>query len=501
MTAQSERDNRLAKLEKLKEQGIHPYPAKYDKKNQLAEIFTLPEGSSVVTAGRLLTFRDMGKISFAHLYDDSGRAQIVVQKDVIGAEQYKIMTKLLDLGDFIGIEGEVFITQKGETSIKVTGWTFLGKALLPLPEKFHGLKDAERVQRQRYLELISSPEAKQRFDMRWKMLRTLREFYWQRGFTEVETPTLLHTASGAAARPYVTHNNALDIDVVLRISHELPLKEMIVGGYERIFEIGKAFRNEGIDPSHLPEHTHIEHYSAYWDFEDNIVFTEELFMRIFDELELPMKMPIKDKEGREQEVDWSLPWKRADFIQMVSGDAGLDIMKYEDADALRGDLRERGIAFEGMDEMGLATLIDNLYKKVSRPKLVNPTILYHFPKSLQPLARINDEDAHVVDQFQLVVNGWEVVKAYSELVDPVDQRQRFEEQMQARAQGDEEAMEIDEGYLTAMEHGMPPISGWGMGIDRLMALLTGQDNLRDVVFAPLMRPLQDADTESKADEE
>ncbi len=500
MTDNPERDNRLAKLAKLEEQGIAPYPAKYEKRNYLAEIFELPEGTVVKTAGRLLTFRDMGKISFAHLYDDSGRAQIVIQKDAIGADEYKRMTKLLDLGDFIGVEGEVFVTQKGETSIKVTSWMFLGKALLPLPEKFHGLKDADSVQRQRYLELISSPEAKARFDARWKLLRALREFYWEQGFTEVETPTLLHTATGAAARPYVTHNNALDIDLVLRISHELPLKEMVVAGYERIFEIGKAFRNEGIDPSHLPEHTHLEHYAAYWDFEDNITFTEQLFMHVFNVLDLPMKMKIKDKEGREQDVDWSLPWKRVDFIQMISSDSGLDIMQYQDAASLRTDLRERGIEFEGMDEMGLSTLIDNLYKKVSRPKLVNPTILYHFPKSLQPLARVNDNDPNVVDQFQLVVNGWEVVKAYSELVDPVDQRQRFEEQMQARAQGDEEAMEIDEGYLTAMEHGMPPISGWGMGIDRLMALLTGQDNLRDVIFSPLMKPLTEASDDSQTDD-
>lgn len=486
-----ERKNRLEKLDKLRQLGIAAYPEKFDKKNQLAEVSKLSEGAKVQTAGRLMTFRDMGKICFAHLQDFSGKAQVVFQKDKLGDELYKSLVKNIDLGDFIGVEGEIFTTKAGEISVGVTKWTFLGKALLPLPEKFHGLKDQEILYRQRYLDLIANEEAKKRFIFRSNFIKSLREFYWQEGFQEVETPVLMHKATGAAARPYMTHNNALDIDLALRISLELPLKELVVGGYEKVFEIGKAFRNEGHDPSHLPEHTSVEHYCAYWNYEDTIAFTEKMFSHLFEKLALPKKLTVKDKEGNEREVDFSAPWPRVDFIKMISDDSGLDILEYEDADELRKALKKKKIAFEGMENMGLGTLIDNIYKKVSRPKIVNPVILFNYPKILQPLARVNDSDPRIVDQFQLVINGWEIVKAYSELVDPLDQRQRFAQQAAAKSAGDEEAMEVDEDYLTAMEHGMPPISGWGMGVDRIISLLTGQDNLRDVVLFPLMRPEED----------
>lgn len=490
MIENPERKNRVEKLQKIKELGVHPYPERFEKTDSLRDAVAKAEGEVVSTAGRLVTFRDMGKITFAHLLDISGKSQIVIQKDVIGEDKYKQLSKLIDLGDFIGVTGEIFVTQKGERSILVKEWTFLGKALLPLPEKFHGLADQEVAYRQRYLDLISNDDARNRFVMRSNFIRALREFYWQEGFMEIETPTLMHKATGAAAKTYKTHNNALDIDVELRISHELPMKEVIVGGFEKIFEIGKAFRNEGHDPSHLPEHTHVEHYAAYWNFEDNITFTEKMFAFLFKRLSLPDKMFIKDKDGVEQVVNFSIPWKRLDFIQLVSSDSGLDIMKYTNPDNLRSDLIERGIIFDDMKIMGLSTLIDNIYKKVSRPKLINPTILYHYPKSLQPLARINDNDNQIVDQFQLVVNGWEIVKAYSELVDPIDQRERFAEQAGYKAAGDEEAYEVDEEYLTAMEHGMPPISGLGFGIDRILTLLSGQNNVRDVVLFPLMKPVE-----------
>jgi lysyl-tRNA synthetase class 2 len=372
--------------------------------------------------------------------------------------------------------------------VLVNTWTFLGKALLPPPGKFHGLKDREVLHRKRYLDLMANQETRARFAFRSQFIRAMREFYWSQGFHEVETSTLMHHATGAAARPYHTHNNALDIDLVLRISHELPLKELVVGGFERVFELGKAFRNEGHDPSHLPEHTHLEHYAAYWSFQDNIAFTERMFDYLFEQLKLPKILALKDRDGRERQVDWSTPWPRVNYIELIKADTGIDVMSYSLADALRADISARGIEFEGMASMGITSLIDNLYKKVSRPKLIQPTILFHYPKILQPLARVNDEDSNMVDQFQLVVNGWEIVKAYSELVDPIDQRERFMQQAEQRSAGDEEAMDMDEGYLTAMEHGMPPISGWGMGVDRVLALLTGQDNLRDVVLFPLMRP-------------
>jgi lysyl-tRNA synthetase class 2 len=414
--------------------------------------------------------------------------QVVFKKDLLGEELYKLVTKNHDLGDFIGVEGTIFTTKTGEKSVLVQTWTFLGKALLPPPGKFHGLKDREVLHRKRYLDLMTNQDTRARFAFRSNFIRAMREFYWRQGFHEVETSTLMHHATGAAARPYHTHNNALDIDLVLRISHELPLKELVVGGFERVFELGKAFRNEGHDPSHLPEHTHLEHYAAYWSFEDNIRFTESMFDYLFETLKLPKILALKDRDGKEHQVDWSTPWPRVNYIELIKTDTGIDVMSYSSADTLRADIKARGIEFEGMREMGLTSLIDNLYKKVSRPKLIQPTILFNYPKILQPLARVNDQSADLVDQFQLVVNGWEIVKAYSELVDPIDQRERFVQQAEQRQAGDDEAMDMDEGYLTAMEHGMPPISGWGMGVDRVLALLTGQDNLRDVVLFPLMRP-------------
>jgi len=484
----AERANRLVKLENFKKAGIHPYPAKFDKEIDLVDAKELPLEAPVKTAGRIVLFRQMGSITFAHLQDFSGRMQVVFKKDILGEELYKLITKNHDLGDYIGVEGVTFVTKTGEKSIQVNTWTFLGKALLPPPGKYHGLKDKEVLYRRRYLDLMSNEDTRKRFALRSSLIRAIREFYWKEEFLEVETSTLMHNATGAAARPYHTHNNALDIDLVLRISHELPLKELIVGGFEKVFELGKAFRNEGHDPSHLPEHTHLEHYAAFWSYEENILFTERMFDYLFSALNLPKVMPLKDRDGNEHQVDWSTPWPRMDYIELISKDSGLDVMKYTSADELRNDIRKKGIEFEGMASMGLTTLIDNLYKKVSRPKIIQPTILFNYPKILQPLARVNDGDTNLVDQFQLVVNGWEIIKAYSELVDPIDQRERFMEQSSARSEGDEEAMDIDTEYLVSMEHGMPPISGWGMGVDRFMALLTGQDNLRDVVLFPLMRP-------------
>ncbi len=484
----AERANRLAKLEAFKAAGVHPYPARFDKQMDLKDARELPEEAPVKTAGRIMLFRQMGSITFAHLQDFSGRMQVIFKKDTLGADLYKLITKNHDLGDYVGVEGTIFTTKTGEKSVLVREWTFLGKAILPPPDKFHGLKDREMLYRQRYLDLMANEETRKRFAFRSDFLRGIREFYWQEGFVEVETSTLMHQATGAAARPYHTHNNALDIDVVLRISLELPLKELVVGGFEKVFEMGKAFRNEGHDPSHLPEHTHLEHYAAYWSFEENIRFTERLFDYLFTRLNLPRQMMIKDREGNEHLVDWSTPWPRESYVELIKRDSGIDVMSYSDADVLRAELRARGIEFDGMKSMGLTTLIDNLYKKVSRPKIMRPTVLVQYPKVLQPLARTSDADAQLVDQFQVVVNGWEIVKAYSELVDPLDQRERFVGQAAARSQGDEEAMEVDEGYLVAMEHGMPPISGWGLGVDRVLALLTGQDNVRDVVLFPLMRP-------------
>lgn len=483
-----EYQTRLNRLKKIKEEGVNPYPERFDKSQSLAEVLSLKMGSKAKTAGRLTTFRDMGKIAFGHLQDETGKLQIVLKQDELGKDKMKKFIKSFDSGDFVGVEGEVFKTQKGEISILVKKYIMLGKALRPLPEKFHGLKDQETKYRQRYLDLISNKDTFDRFVFRSNFIRAIREFYWQEGFLEVETPTLMHSATGATATPYKTHNNAFDLDLVLRISHELPLKELIVGGFEKIFELGKAFRNEGYDPSHLPEHTHLEHYVAYWNFEDNIKFTEKMFNFLFKELKMSKKMDLLGRDNKKYSVDWKTPWQRVDYISLLKKDSGIDIMKYSDSKILLKDIKAKKIKFEGMDKMSLVGLVDNLYKKVSRPKIINPTILYNYPKYLQPLARANDKDKNIVDQFQLVVNGWEIIKAYSELVDPIDQKQRFDEQKKARRSGQDEVMEGDEGFITALEYGAPPISGWGLGVDRLLTLLTQQDNLRDVVLFPLMRP-------------
>jgi lysyl-tRNA synthetase class 2 len=290
-----------------------------------------------------MTRRTMGKIAFCHIQDWSGKGQIVFNINEIGEEKFKWFVDHFDLGDFIGATGEIFTTKAGETSVLVKEYEFLGKALLPLPDKFHGLKDTDTIYRQRYLDLIMNEESKNRFQFRSDFIRAIREFYWKEKFMEVETPTFLHSATGATATPYKTHNNALDLDLVLRISHELPLKELIVGGMEKIFEIGKAFRNEGVDPSHLPEHTHLEHYCAYWNFEDNIKFTEQMFDYIFDTLKLERKLEVENRDGKKQAVDFTTPWPRVNFIELLKKDTGIDVMKYSDANDLLKEIKKQKI--------------------------------------------------------------------------------------------------------------------------------------------------------------
>jgi lysyl-tRNA synthetase, class II len=515
---------RLSKLKKLPSLGVHPYPEKYldtvsstqakvmAEKNKPRDTKEVMEDAqkSLRIAGRMMTFRSHGKLSFAQLQDFEGRIQIAFVKGVTevvknmkesegdGSSEempaHKFWEKMLDLGDYIGLEGELFITNHGETTLMVKELTFLGKSLHPLPEKFHGLNDEETILRQRYLDTLTSEESRKRFKMRSDFIKELRKFMWENKFDEVETPTLEHGATGAAAKPYNTHNNALDIDLVLRISQELPLKKVIIGGFERVFEIGKAFRNEGIDPSHLPEHTHFEWYTAYWSFKENMNFSEKMIKHLIQSLGINPIVPIKDKDGNIQNVDFSSSWERIDYVDLIKKDSGIDIMEVRTTEGLRKAIKEKKIMIPDMENMLYPTLVDYLYKKVSRPKIIGPAFLYNYPKALQPLARTNDENPEMVDQFQLVVNGWEIVKGYSELVDPIDQAERFKEQEGALEVGDEEAMQGDDEYIRAMEQGMPPISGVGLGIDRFITLLTQQDNLRDCVLFPLMRPKGNSST-------
>ena len=479
--------DRYIKLEKIRSQGINPYPEKFAQTHAMMEAHGSAQGSQVKVAGRIMTFRDMGKITFAHLQDQSGRIQIVFQGDGLGKENYHFL-KLLDLGDYVGVEGEIITTQKGEISVLVKAFVLLSKSLRPMPEKWHGLKDKEIAYRQRYLDLMSNRETMERFQFRSNFIKALREFYWQNHFIELETPILGSSASGALAKPFTTHHHALDQNFYLRIAIETPQKEAIVGGFERTFEIGRVFRNEGIDPSHLQEFTMCEHYAAYWNYEDNMDFTEKMFHHLLDTTLGGKTVEIPDREGKLLKIDFGKPWKRYSMRDLIEKDSGIDIDKHSDAESLSKAIKKKKIDIEDLSRLGRGNMIDQLYKKVSRPKLIQPTFLMQHPVDLSPLARRNDKNPDIVDRFQLVINGWEVVNAYSELVDPVDQAGRFEEQAAAKEAGDEEAHGKDDDFVTAMEHGMPPQSGWGMGIDRVIALLTQQTNLKDVVLFPLMRP-------------
>lgn len=508
---------RIAKTERMKALGIVPYAASFDKKNPIGSLASFDQSAfreieaiiaapvdNVKTAGRVTLYRSFGKISFAKIQDSTGEIQIMFSRENCSivtqdgrktqlseeVSAYKFMEKLVDMGDFVGVEGELFLTHKGELTVFVSAFTFLSKAIRPLPEKFHGIKDEETLYRQRYLDLISNDETYNRFLLRSKFIKVMRDFYEEEGFIELETPILGNAASGAAAAPFVTHHNDYDLDVFLRISPETALKKATVGRFERVFEIARDFRNEGSDPSHLQEFTMVEHYAAYWNYEDNMRFIEKMINSLFDRLGLDKVVKIKDRDGVVQDVDFGAEWERIDYMKRIQEVTGVDIGQYGpgDEEVFRKILRDREIVIDGMEKMGLTTLIDYFYKKLVRPKIVGPAFLYNYPKYMQPLARVSDKNPDMVEQFQVLVNGWEISKAYSELVDPIDQRARFEEQAKAAAAGDEEATSADYDFVLAMEYAMPPQSGLGFGIDRFLTLIMGQENLRDVVLFPLVKP-------------
>ncbi len=497
---------RLQKVNMLKDMGIKPYSNRFERTytaasaltegektglREVEEILKEKSKNTISLAGRLKSLRSHGKISFAHLEDFSGKIQICFMQDLLLKEKYNFLKKF-DVADFIGLKGELFKTKHGETTVMVYEFEMLSKALRPLPEKWHGIKDREQIYRQRYLDTVMNRDSLNRFIFRSNLIKALREFYWSEGFIELETPVLENVSSGAAAKPFITHHNALDIDVYLRIAAgELWQKTAIVGGFEKTFEVARCFRNEGMDPSHLQEFSMVEHYIAYYDYEDNMKFTERLFEHILMKLLNSMKVKVKDRDGKETEVDFTPPWPRVKFTELIEKDCNIDVLKFDTSEDLLKEIRKKKIEIEDAEKLGYGNLVDALYKKVSRPKLIEPTFVIQHPISTKPLARMNDENPKICDTFQVLVNTWEIVNAYSEIVDPQDQRRRFENQAVARAQGDQEAMMINEEYLTAMEHGMPCMSGWGMGIDRLVTLLTGQENLKDSVLFPLMKPLDE----------
>jgi lysyl-tRNA synthetase, class II len=481
----SERDIRIEKLEQLRSAGVAPYAQRYEKSHSAVQAQALPDGSHVKIAGRVVGIRGFGKLTFGHLLDFSGKIQFAAQKNKL-ADSFVLFMKTVDVGDFVGIEGDVITTKTGEKTVDIGQWTFLSKALRPLPEKFHGMTDQELKYRRRYLDLITSPESMERFKKRTRIISTIRNFLDAHEFIEIDTPVLTNKACGALARPFITHHNALDIDIYLRIAPETYLKRAIAGGFERVYEFARSFRNEGIDASHLPDFTLLEYYCAYWNYEDNMNFTETLMKHVLAEIQGGLELTYENTA-----ISFAGTWPRISFRDLVLKDCGIDIDRFATRDDLLAEIKRNNIEFEDdvdIKKAGRATLIDLLYKKVSRPKLINPVFVMHHPVEVSPLARKNDDNPMIVDRFQLVVNGWEIVNAYSELIDPIDQAQRFREQAAARAQGDEDAMDVDEDFLLCMEYGMPPISGWGMGIDRIVALLTNTANLREAILFPLLRP-------------
>ncbi len=477
---------RLEKEQRLTNYGIQIHPERYETNYTLKEAMKLKDDTeNVKIAGRIMAKRKMGKITFIDIQDIEGHIQCYITKNNIGEEKYLMFHETIDIGDFIGVNGKIFTTPSGEKTVEVFEYIFLGKAIRPLPEKFHGLTDQEMTYRERHLDLIMNEETRKRFLLRSKFIKLLREFLDNKGFIEVDTPALQNNASGALARPFIAHHNAYNSDVYLRISPELTLKKLIVGGFTNVYEVARDFRNEGISINHLQDFTMVEAYSAYFNYRDNMKLIREMVLYIFNKLfKGNLKIQIKD-----QLIDFGEEWEEISFRDLLIKDSNIDIDKFETASKLLQEIRSKNITLEdeNIEKLGRGNLIDLLYKKVSRPKIIKPTYLTRHPVDLSPLARTNDNNPNIVDRFQLIVNGEEILNGYSELVDAKEQERRFIEQNKLKDNGDEEAMSIDYEYIKAMEYGMPPISGWGLGIDRFIQFLTNQYNIRDVVLYPLLK--------------
>ncbi len=482
---------RREKLEEIRK-VCNPYPEKYVKTHSLEDAKLLEDGTTDVRiAGRIIFARKMGKLSFVRIRDLKGDMQLEFKIDVVGEERYDFFKKLIDTGDFIGAEGEIFTTQTGEKTIRVHSFEFLGKALRPLPEKFHGLVDTELKYRQRYVDLITNEESRKVFLGRSKFYAFLHKFLADNGFLQVETPIIQTAVCGASAKPFYTHHNALDLDCNLRIAPETFLKQCIAGGFDRVYEVAKCFRNEGMDSEHLQEFTQVEWYASYWNYEDNMKFYSRFIKELLMELVGTTTIEYQDKVldfGKEE-------WDRINYCEAMTDIFGFDFLSIDEPSILKSKIIEKGLFTEEdlADYKSLSQIIDFVYKKKIRANIVDPTIIYNYPSVLIPLARRNDNDSRRIDVFQVVAAGTELCKAYSELVNPIEQREAFEGQLKAKAQGDDETMDLDEDFLLAMEQGMPPISGLGFGIDRLMMLIYNVPSVRDVVLFPIMKPVENKD--------
>lgn len=476
---------RRDKLADLQRRGKDPFKiTKYDVSHHSEEVKKAVaelEGKTVSVAGRMMSKRVMGKASFCHVQDLQGNIQIYVARDMIGEEAYADFKKF-DIGDIIGVKGEVFVTKTGETSIRASEVVLLSKSLQILPEKYHGLTNVDLRYRQRYTDLIMNPDVKDTFIKRSKMISCIRRYLDAQGFIEVETPMLVANAGGAAARPFETHYNALDEDVRLRISLELYLKRLIVGGLERVYEIGRVFRNEGVDTRHNPEFTLMELYQAYTDYHGMMDLTENMFRYLAQEVCGSTVITYG-----ENEIDLGKPFERLTMIDAVKRYAGVDFDAVPDTEAAKKLADERGIAYEARHQKG--DILNMFFEEYCEDKLIQPTFIMDHPVDVSPLTKRKPDKPDYVERFELFVNGWEMCNAYSELNDPIDQRERFKAQDAAAAAGDEEANHTDEDFLNALEIGMPPTGGIGYGIDRLAMLLTNSPAIRDVLLFPTMKPI------------
>ncbi len=480
-------EQRKEKLNELRALGVNPFANGYKPSHLASELVSEYGGLSgeelenatgeFSLAGRVVALRDFGKSLFLHIADRTGKIQGYIKSDIVGQDNLKFFKKYVDLGDFIGIKGNLFKTRTGELTVNVKEFEFLTKSLHPLPEKWHGLKDVEARYRQRYLDLISNPDVKEIFLTRSRIIKLIRKFLDERAFIEVETPILHPIAGGAAARPFETHHNALDMDLVLRIAPELYLKRLVIGGIERVYEIGRTFRNEGVSTQHNPEFTMIELYQAYATYEDLMDLIEDMICSLSQELKGSLIFPYGDVE-----IDMSRPWKRISIIETLQEILGKDVLS--DNEKLFNKADSLGIDHKGIRGKAIVEIFENLMEQ----ELMNPTFVYGFPLEVSPLARKNEADPDITDRFELYIFGREIANAFSELNDPVDQKERFQSQVDLKIRGEEEVHEMDEDFVTALEYGMPPTAGAGIGIDRLVMLFTNSPSIREVIFFPHLRP-------------
>jgi len=479
---------RRQKLDNLISKGINPFGEKFDRTHNAADIvdnYDELEGQDVVVAGRVMATRGHGKAGFAQVQDMSGQIQVYGRINDLGEEQYELFTSL-DIGDIIGIRGEVFRTRTGEITVAIRDLKLLCKSLRPLPEKWHGLKDVELRYRQRYVDLIVNPEVKEVFVLRSRIIKAIRDFLDQRGFLEVETPTMHAIAGGATARPFITHHNALDIDLYLRIALELHLKRLLVGGFEKVYEIGRIFRNEGISTKHNPEFTMLELYQAYADYNVMMEIVEDMFAYVADTV-----LGTREIVYLGETIDLTPPWKRLTMLEAIDKYVGIDFDAVEEGNeqALKEIADKFDIEVEGSVKKG--NLINEIFENYVEPRLIQPTFIIDYPIEISPLAKRKEDNPGFTYRFEGFIGAFELANAFSELNDPIDQKERFNKQMQLRAAGDDEAHAMDEDFVRALEYGMPPAGGLGIGIDRMIMVLTDSASIRDVILFPTMRTRED----------